>query len=242
MRFSILSLMTNATCQNDCRNCCTSALRKFDSTYELTLEQLNVFLYSTKKNGYSFNRIWLNGPGEPTSWKFFEAGLKELYKAKIADEIGIATNGENLCRISDDILQIASVRISRYPHHTTKQIKEQENFRIKFPARVSIMQWSQFFTVPKDIHSAIPCRCLCPGPMLYGDYVFPWCNPAVFTAAKSLSANLLTKPPEEMYRDANSAYLRGVIEKGPRAFYLCRFCYSNSNFKREFIKHRKFNA
>ncbi|MBI3556006.1 MAG: radical SAM protein [Deltaproteobacteria bacterium] len=224
MQFEVCS-----PCQLDCKFCATGEMRVHDSHYQLSLEQLDRFLYHTEQSGYFIEKIWMHGPGEPLLWRHLNEGLRRLRASAAIGKIEIITNGTYLKRIEEtawDCIDIIDVNI--YEDRT--KIPLLERLQAFFGAEKIRPRAAETFKRVRDENfqpATIPGKCRCSGPMLYGDKVFLFCGPPVFGAALRATKDLLAD--RSLWVEVGPNYLEGYDEKIAGTLDLCRFCWANEN-------------
>lgn len=199
-------------CQLSCSNCAHEGLRKFDPNYHMSMSQLEYFLDTTERSGYFVN-LFLHGPGEPLLWRHLKQGVALMRKSKSVNDIVITTNGIALESALDILDNITRIDVSAYPSIGVKLI-EHEKIRYFNKTHFAIKQYP----------AQIPCTCVCPGPMIYGDVVFPICGPCVFDAVARMNKKLdplsLAVKLGKNYHDSHEKFGR-IAE--------CAYCWANIN-------------
>jgi hypothetical protein len=209
-------------CQYDCLNCGHGSFRSVYKNYHMSIDELNRFLYYTKKSNYHIRDVYLHGPGEPTLWKNLNEGLKILYESPVVGNVYIVTNGVSLNRIKEETFQyIYIVLIAVYPD--AKENDLITHLCQEFPEKIKFHVESQFLSHPtKEYPNSIPCRCICPFPSVIDNKIF-YCSPAIFDAAKAKGVDIFDC--HEVYSELKENYLHNVSVGN---FDLCKYCLLNS--------------
>ena len=266
MRMNRLTLATNSPCQNKCAGCGTEEYRKRDPGYQMQVEEVERFAYYTKKSGYRFDHIVLSGFGEPTLWKHINEALPILNRAGIAGGIKVVSNARSLRLVKHETWEhVSLLRISEYPNIkddptwyqdavslrdrglVNVEFKECHNFHVPLQEGVQVTKPDFNFVTQagNPLGANLPCRCICPGPMLYKDYFFPYCSKSIFVVGYVMNKDwkefkgLYTKVDKANYLDE---FPNRIFEKeatghpATRNFEECRYCPANSNLKSSEIK------
>jgi hypothetical protein len=157
-----------------------------DPKYQMSLEQVRDFIRCTRASRYFIENLWINGPGEPTLWKHFNEGVRLLHHSGVIGNINITTNGKSLTRIDAETWKFLNrVQVSIYPDSDYSSFAQ--NFAQQVHSRSVVIERikDSFRIFPERRHEdSLPARCDCPGPMIYGDWVYFHCGPAGFGAAQ----------------------------------------------------------
>lgn len=208
-------------CQLDCAHCAHKGMRAYNPNYHLSMKDLESFLNITEKSNYTVD-LFLHGPGEPLLWRHIKEGIALMRKSKAVNDIVITTNGIALQNAIDVMDDITRIDVSYYPSVAVKELKHSKvNYVIK----------THFAN--KQFPARIPCNCICPGPMIYGNMVFPVCGPCVFDAVKRIDKDkdpltLAVKLSENYF---NSEEMFGKIPE-------CEYCWANLNSEVIAEEHR----
>jgi hypothetical protein len=225
-------------------DCAHGEMRRRFPKYQLTLEQLRYFLDVTEESGYFIEDFLVHGAGEPLLWRHFEEGFKMLNNSPSIGGIHLTTNGIKLNRLNEECVNYCtSIFISDYGGKNSCKIAD---FAQKYPAKVYIYKPEIFRRLPKEGETAqIPCRCLCHGPMLFGDKIFLFCGPPVFGVAALANKDIFEAVA--LYTDICINWFDKYLERGihhwdknklPQvAIGLCKYCWSNANFNLESYTH-----
>jgi organic radical activating enzyme len=218
-------------CQNNCRSCQNEELRISYKNYQLSINELNRFIYYTKKSNYYYCKIIIQGVGEPTLWDHFNEGIKLLHDSGITTSIIVYSNGISVDNIEEETWQYLDiVRFSIFPH--TKNKDHLDVLRRKYGEhKIIYANYDSFVgSIDKRYVGTTPCRCLCPGPSFIKDKVFFYCAAGpILTAAKIMGVNIFDY--ENMYSEVKENYLdrSDVDVPGARSFEFCESCVLNSN-------------
>lgn len=218
-------------CQNNCQFCNSKHLIDIYKNYHLTIQELNKFIYYTKKSNYYYNKILLYGPGEPTLWDNLNEGIKILYNSGITDNICMYSNGVSIDNIKEETWSyLNNIRFSIYP--STKNKKYLREIQKKYGKnKISEVHIHSFYSyLTKKQKGNIPCKCLCPGPTFIKDKIFFFCHcPSLFTAAKIMGVNIFDY--ENIYSKLKENYLVEIEDEieQTRDFEFCKYCVANSN-------------
>ncbi len=229
MKINLMRLEVCSPCQNKCKNCAHQQLITYDPSFQLSIEELEKFIYFTKKSNYYIDRLLIHGPGEPLLWKHFNKGIKILHNSKITDKITIETNGLLLNNIDNENWEYIKVLVSAYPgQFQHKEIIEKHKIILK--------DKSKFKSMPLSISnkSVIPSDCCCSGPMFYKDKII-YCGPPVFGALELYNKKLIDYP--ELYSELKVNYMDGYNKDKVRNCELCKGCWANRNIKLSMVPH-----
>jgi hypothetical protein len=187
---------TTAACQQRCRGCMAAPLIDHNPKYNLTLAQLATFLRAAQQSGHHFEKLLLNGPGEPLLWPALFEGLDLMHKSGVADRIVLTTNG------------LATERLQRLPAWV---VVDQGSSWLKQPYEI----------LPEGARGAVPCRCRCGGPSLYGDRIYPLCCPGGIAL------------PGAPWVPVTPDFLASCLPNGQheRSTPACAGCWANGNIK-----------
>lgn len=217
-------------CQNDCEFCAHADLMRHVKGFQLSMEQVDRFLYYTERSNYFIRSLSLHGPGEPFLWKNLNEGIIRLKRSRAIGWMTIVTNGLLLDRIDDEAMQsLDKLFVSVYANYNKHE--ELQRFRERYGNKVGLWDGSYFWQHSSSPGETAPATggCNCFGPMLYNDYVFPYCGPPVFGAAKAkkidpIQDKTLCVPLGIGYLESYNAALSGRMD-------ICRYCWANPNFK-----------
>lgn len=249
-RFSMCMLQVCSECQHNCNGCATAQARKHFSEYELTMENIDNFLRVVYDSKYWFEKVWLNGFGEPLLWKHLEECVKALSVSKSVGGVYIRSNGINIKKVTDAVLEnVTEISFSQY-----KQTKEQlSELRSKHGSRIKILQPARFIKL-KSWEAPIPCTCICSGPSIIGRWALPHCGPVLFsmdTARRLVRAGMVTQEQADGLDFNNwleyvklvggaveikKGFLDSIInrqtpeKRALRNMDACRYCFGNRNF------------
>jgi hypothetical protein len=210
-----------SACHCRCTHCAHQGLRAFDPHYQLSLADLETFIQVTEESGYAAD-IYMHGPGEPLLWRHLAEGLAMLRGSTAISSIIINSNGIALPSIIPLLDLVDQMRISTYP-----------GVKIDTIMHPKIVYNPHPVFIRKFYPAAIPCLCLCNGPMVYKDLLFPWCGPPLFDAV--LLANTGRDPLSFATRLA-PRYADNLAHKSG-TFSECSYCWSNSNCQYTYEAH-----
>ena len=222
-------------CQNDCEMCAHGEMRRSNLQYELTLEQLENFLQVTEHSGYIIENIRIHGPGEPLLWKFINEGLQLLNQSPCIKTVFIATNGLVLDRLHKESWNyIDEMRISIYEN--TKNNKLISKYASSFPEIVNIDRKNCFRRLPdyNDV-GIIPCKCICNGPMLYGDEIFLYCGPPIFGTSNYKKCSMDDK--EIIKTPVAKGWYKNYQARKEGNLSFCIDCWANNTLKLDVVDH-----
>lgn len=222
-------LEVSSPCQNDCELCAHADLMRHVRGYQLSLEQLDRFLFYTERSNYFIRSLSLHGPGEPFLWKHLNEGLRRLKRSPAIGWMTMVTNGLLLDRITDDsVACLDRLFVSVYANFNKHALLEE--FRAKYGNKIALWDGTHFWEHTSEKSHTVPATggCNCFGPMLFNDTIFPYCGPPVFGAAKAKGVDVMAEPhlsvPIGMnYMDSYNARLMGRMD-------ICRYCWANPNF------------
>lgn len=214
-------------CNRKCRDCAHSDLMSAYHGFQLSLEELSLFLEKTEKSGYFIERIDIHGPGEPLLWTNLNEGIKMIYDADLVGRIDITTNGSFLNRIRPETFRYIDLLIvSLYPGEDFSEMTA--GIPKKYHYKIQKRDITEFTTVCNAGNlSPIPCECSCHGPMFMKDKIFPYCGPVVFGAVAAKGDKISGHP--YLYRNVDLNYMDGFNPSKIGNFDLCRYCLGNLN-------------
>lgn len=216
-----MKLEVCSECQYNCAHCAHKALKLLDPLYHLSMEDLNTFIRCTEESGYSV-ALAIHGPGEPLLWKHLVEGLTRLRESDAIKTIVIVSNGLLLPKVLHILDLVDSIRVSLYPESTTMIINHPKIIYNPRP---------DFYI--KQYPAPVPCTCLCDGPMIYGNMVFPHCGPPMLDAVRRVNP---AQNPLSLGVKLSKNYLPS--EKLSGFLQGCAYCWANSNCEQILEKHR----
>ncbi len=231
MKFEVCS-----ACQNTCVLCAHDVLIRAFRGYQLSLDELDKFIYYTRKSKYYVSQLWIQGPGEPTLWKYFNEGINRLYRSGVIGSINIETNGLSLDSLTNQTWSyLNKIYVSIYPDFDKKDFLE--SLKKRYPHKIIEQEVSQFEEVsPEKQLSNIPASCGCAGPMFVKDKIFYYCGPTGFSAAKAMGKNIFDF--QDLFKEIGLNYLENADFTKLGNMEICRYCFSNSNAIRTLQPHR----
>ena len=158
-----ISIKTTSLCQGFCNDCSVRKWMNYYSNYHASLEEIEKFIYYSKKSGYHFQFIRLTG-GEPLLWRHLVDGTKLLKEAGIADGIQLYSNAFTLNKntenaIGETVEMLDTIILSEYfgNEEACKKFKE------TFPeANINIMNHKYRYVSPATpIENSLPAKCRC---------------------------------------------------------------------------------
>ena len=211
MKLSVTFEVCSA-CQFDCALCAHHGLKSIDPRYHMSMEQLENFIIATEESDYVAD-LFMHGPGEPLLWKHLTEGLTRLRASKAIGTITVNSNGLLLPKVTHILELVDHVRISLYPESKMELVQHPKVIYNPHP-----------YFVNKQFPAAIPCTCLCSGPMIYKDLVFPECGPPLFDAVERMG-----KGKDPLSFGVKLAPHYADRPKISGNFPECAYCWSNSN-------------
>jgi hypothetical protein len=243
-------LQVCSSCQRDCNGCATEQARKHFPDYELTLDDVDAFLRASHDSEYWYEKVWLNGFGEPLLWNHLEEGVKALSASNNVGGVYIRSNGIGTEKVTDAVLKnVAEISFSQY-----KKTKEQlTELRSKHGSRIKVLQPARFIKL-KGWEAPVPCTCICSGPSIIGRWALPHCGPVFFsmdTARRLVRAGLVSQEQADGLDfnnwfeyvkvvggavEVKKGFLDNIItfktqeKRALRNMDACRYCFGNRNF------------
>ena len=222
-------------CQYGCKFCTHEEMKKIYKGYSLTLEELDRFLYYTKKSRYYLREVCLHGPGEPTLWEHLNEGIKILYDSDVVGGISIVSNGVSIENIKEETVEyMYKIHISDYP--CSKENERLISLQKRFPEKISINDRKIFKEFLDRAHlGTIPCECICHFPALIGDKVF-FCGGGAFSAAALKGVSIFDC--HEVYSYIGENYLKDFEQCDIRNYDLCQYCSYNKSIRKHLKEHK----
>lgn len=154
-KYPMMSLFVISACNLQCTECIMMSQMQKNSSYQMSLEEIEKFLFYTELSGYSFHYRYTGG--EPLYWKNLEEGTKLIRKSKSCKSILLMTNGMAYDKMSSKTLSMIDyLRISQYDYNK-EAIKYLKN---KYPFKTKIVNREEFFPMPsKPVEEAVPVQC-----------------------------------------------------------------------------------
>jgi hypothetical protein len=214
-------------CQYNCVNCGHGSFKSVYKNYQMSIYELNRFLYYTKKSNYYMREVCLHGPGEPTLWKNLNEGIEILYKSNVVGGVVLLTNGVSLNKVKEETFQyLDRINISIYPD--AKENDLITHLYQKFPEKIHLEMMNQFWGPPcREYPDSIPCSCACPVSLLIDNKIF-YCSGTIFDAAKLKGVDVFDC--HEVYTELKENYLDNFSRGN---FDLCKYCTSNRNIRKQ---------
>ena len=178
--YSVLGVMTHSTCNLSCQHCTVMPwMVKHGKNYEMTVENIENFIYWSKKSNYFFKRIVLSG-GEPLIWNHLMESLRLLKKEKgrLYQVISIQTNllkvtKKNIEWFREVLSLVDAVRVSVYLYNNKAIDLIHSTFSAQERQKITYEDRHTAFMKPvlKPVPNSLPAICACPDYNLYGDGV-----------------------------------------------------------------------
>lgn len=151
----MLSFFVISACNLQCQECIMMDQMHTHASYQMSLEEMDKFIYFTEKSGYVFNYRYTGG--EPLYWKHLQECTKMLRKSKSCKSILLMTNGMKYDNLTDDIISMIDyVRISQYNYNKEAMIILKD----KYPDKVMIVDREEFYPNPTyPLDNATPVEC-----------------------------------------------------------------------------------
>lgn len=205
-------------CNLSCPWCAHSRLRNIDPHYEMSSKEFNRWYDLTKKAGYTFESIDINGLGEPTCYSDIDFLTYMLIRCgRFSDNVNILTNGLNLDALERVIPFCSNVEISLWVER--EDIIE---FAKKHPLKVHLHK----DIVKHDVSnpyteetSSIVTKCGCSGCGYTMNTVFLVCGTWCPKIVKDDLYHTTLK--EDYLQTLNKQY-------GLTAFDMCKRCHANT--------------
>jgi len=171
---------TNSSCSLACPDCSMNRWMKTDPNYQWSLQDIDKFIYYTKKSNYKFPSFIMAG-GEPLLWDNVVEGTKMISDSGIAKRVGLESNGvgrggvdSTLDLIGTILENIDVIRISKYLGNK----KYVSAIRGAFPSFIKPKMKIRF--EDKVVHKimpegriadTLPAQCICPWYKIKGDEI-----------------------------------------------------------------------
>lgn len=206
-------------CNLSCPWCAHKRIRNRNITYEMSKEEFDTWYELTKKSGYYFDSICINGFGEPTC--FSEIKLLKYFLVKcrsFTNEVNLLTNGTNATVLKELIPFIDNVQISVWNDDTNYYSLHSE-----FPQKVHLntnIRCHDVSTQFTEHSSTKVVKCGCPGIGYSMGIIFLVCG---------------TWCPEIIMNDVYHTSLKinylSTLDKniGLTAFDMCSRCHANTS-------------
>lgn len=224
--FPFIGLGVTNLCNNNCK-CCVHFLKEEDKYYSMSLFKFKEWMDVTAKSDYYFHEAIIFGLGEPSMWPHLEEAVFELHHFENVGSITCYTNGWFLDRFANILKAgcLETLYINVYPN-----LPEEKRVHAKALAQmyscITITEYTHFkeMYIPTT-EAAIPCTCLCDGPVFNAGYVYPYCGKVISHKAATVPG--MRYPLRVDYLDVlgddYGSEVRGTLEA-------CKICPSNSNF------------
>lgn len=159
-----IAFKTTSLCQAYCNDCSVMEWMNHYHNWHASIEDVDRFVYYTKKSNYRFGIINLTG-GEPLLWNNLLEGTRMLREGDITGNLVMYTNAlglneGNKDKIGEVIDYLHSVRISLYSGNE----EQAEYFKECFPKKVQIKSQKLRPIPPTErIEGTRPASCFCGG-------------------------------------------------------------------------------
>lgn len=231
--FLNISLYVTSKCQLNCEHCIMMNLMKDHRSYQMSLDEVRLFIDASEKSGYKFN-IVLTG-GEPLVWRNLKEGLRLLRASKACGRITMFSNAMYIESVDQELVGLLdSIRISRYRDNGENIITLKERFSDK--VSLDEVDRQEFWANPTEaVPNALPVNCLNPELMLYDHQVFA-CPHSKSIAIGNGSTIKLSNPLE-------IGFIKGLADiKTTYHTEVCNYCISNGKVREQLSKEVNFCA
>ena len=157
------NILVTSACNGKCEFCSVMPWMNYNKGYQMSLEEIERFIYYSKLSNYKFKQVGVLG-GEPLLWKNLTAGIKLLDEANLTPMLNIISNGlvinEKNRGLIDSILPyINKLKLSKYKGNETNIEFALKNFSNK---KIEILQQEDGRVSPtKFIQNSLPATCRC---------------------------------------------------------------------------------
>lgn len=226
----MMSFFVISACNLQCKECIMLSQMKLHSAYQMSLEEMEKFIYYTEKSGYFFNYRYTGG--EPLYWKNLEEGTRMLRKSKSCKSILLMTNAMKHDNITDNIINMIDyVRISKYEynHDAIKILKD------KYPEKVMVVDREDFYPNPKEpLENSLPVDCGNPEHLYFNNKIFA-CPHSYSLAIKNGLTHL------ELGVDIGMDYCKRNREIRDGHEKICTLCLGNKKVRNQIEKEHNFS-
>jgi organic radical activating enzyme len=212
----MMSMFVISACNLQCRECIMMSQMHQHPSYQMSLEELEKFIYYTEKSNYKFHYRYTGG--EPLYWRHLEEGTSLIRKSKSCKSILLMTNGMAYNKLTPKILSMIDyVRISQYGYN-----KEAIKYlKTKHPYKVRIVDREEFYPMPESpIHDATPVECGNPEHIFFHGKVYA-CPHAYSIAIKNNLTHIETGVDLQYNYCSSFEQIRHSQEE------ICKLCISN---------------
>jgi len=167
---------TNSVCSLACPNCSMKGWMDGDPNYQWSLQDIDKFIYYTKKSNYKFPSFIMAG-GEPLLWDNVVEGTKMISNSGIAKYVALESNGvgmggvgSTLDLIGTILENIDGIRISEY----LSNAKYVSAIRNAFTnnKKIRIVDKVAHWIMPEGRSvDTLPAQCACPWYKIKGDEI-----------------------------------------------------------------------
>jgi organic radical activating enzyme len=228
--FPTITLCPTLECNLQCKYCIMQCSYKHNKIYQLTLDNIDKFIYYTKKSNYYFKTIAFSG-GEVLLWKDLISALEILRKENLCKTLSIATNAmlvnkDNLDWFSKIANLVDRINISNYDINIENIKLIKKNFRNK----CKIADKRKHTPLSKECYNDVtPAKCICKSYYVLGSRIYI-CTGAFYVPYIS---NEDPNNYEEFYEDLKINYLEKFQKIDVFNMEWCKKCLSNDNIRRK---------
>ena len=203
---------------------------KHNKTYQLSLDNIDRFVFYTKKSNYHFKTIAFSG-GEVLLWKDLIPALEMLKKANLSKTISIATNAisvkeDNLDWFSKIAELVDRINISNYGTNIENIKLIKRNFRNK--CKIADKR-KHVPLLAKIRDEALPAKCICKTYYVLGNRVYICTGFFYLPYIFNQDPNNYT----EFYEDLKVNYLEKFRKIDIYNMDWCMRCLSNDKIRRK---------
>lgn len=228
---------TNSSCSLACPNCSMDGWMKGDPNYQWSLQDIDKFIYYTKKSNYKFPSFIMAG-GEPLLWDNVVEGTKMISNSGIAKRVALESNGvgrggvaSTLDLMGTILENIDNIRISKYLGNK----KHISAIRNAFPSFTKPKGKIQF--VDKVVHymmpkgrcvDTLPAQCTCPWYKIKGDEI------QICSAISCIiyRFNWNKKDYSKYFEKLKVGYLERLKTINKLTQKYCEYCFGNYKIRR----------
>lgn len=221
----MMSMFVISACNLQCHECIMMNQMKAHPAYQMSLEELERFLYYTEKSNYAFHYRYTGG--EPLYWKHLEEGTRMIRNSKSCKSILIMTNGMAHEKLTAPIWRMIDyVRISQYGYN-----HEAMNYlKAKRPSKVRIVDREEFYPMPTEpVEDATPVECGNPEHIFFKGRVYA-CPHSYSLAIKNNLTDIETGV------DLKENYCDGLADIRHSQEKICKLCISNKKVAKHMEK------
>ena len=225
-----VTLFVCLACQRKCPQCSQKGLMKWKPKYQMSLDEIKLFVdYTKQSNCDQFKSIIVSG-GEPLLWRHLEEGVQIIQKSCLARDVNIFSNGMNVRVITQRLINNINVlRVSRYSDNKFVLF----DLMVRFgPKKIVIVDREIHCPIPKTLFdNVLPAQCGCEGYALCDNIMYAC--PMVPTISQEMGFSLQDFP--ETYCALQPHWVE-ILDKFKRANHLfCRACIGNWKIRKQLI-------